>query len=126
MKFCTVLLFAVSATAGVLDLSFQKRRVTHDPEAATIEAPRALELAIKVRNANKKGGDDGNNIGAAANGTSVESSASNSTSIIDTRAAANSTSSSSQARGSAAAAAGSNSTLTNSKASAGNATNSLG
>lgn len=123
MKFSTVLLFVVSATAGVLDLSRQRRRVTHDPETiATIDTPRALQLAIKVRNAITGGND---NVGAAANRTSVQNSASNSTSIIDSRAA-NSTSSSSGARGSAAAAAGggANSTSISSQA-AGNVTNGL-
>ncbi|KAK8076037.1 hypothetical protein PG994_003309 [Apiospora phragmitis] len=103
MKFSTVILFATSATAGVLDLGFQRRRVTHDPEAATtgakIEAPRALELAMKVRHANK-GGNDSDNLGSAASNSTaldVESSAANSTST--------SSSSSSGAQGSAAAAA---------------------
>ncbi|KAK8058451.1 hypothetical protein PG994_008899 [Apiospora phragmitis] len=42
----------------------------HGPEAASIGAARALELAFQVHNA-KRGGSDDNSPGTAANGTSV-------------------------------------------------------
>jgi hypothetical protein len=54
MKFLTVLLLAVSATAVVVDPQSQGRRVVDRDIEQQIEAPKARDLAFEVRHANER------------------------------------------------------------------------